>query len=301
MYTVAVLMASYNGKKYLLEQIESICSQQGVKVKLWVRDDGSTDGTQLLLEKYKQQGVLDWYQGESLGPAKAFLELLRTSPKADFYAFADQDDYWMADKMKSAVESLHTENTMGNRCLYFGQTQLVNTRLEPLPTQLLKLKHTFAESLIYQFVGGNTIVMNEALRSLVSSYQPQYLCMHDVWVYDVAKATDAFVYFDETPHILYRQHDNNAVGNGLSMKTDWTRRIKRIFQNKEHLRYRMACELENGFSAVMSERNKLILSTLTNYRKGVKEWWKLLTAPTYTCGDRTTNLYFRLAVLFGTL
>ncbi|MBQ8867009.1 MAG: glycosyltransferase [Bacteroidaceae bacterium] len=301
MYTVAILMATYNGKRFLPEQIDSICSQQGVQIKLWVRDDGSTDGTQLLLEEYKQQGLLDWYQGSSLGPAKAFLDLLQTSPKADFYAFADQDDYWMTDKMKSAVECLHSEHMAGKRCMYFGQTQLVDTQLQPLPTPQLHLKHTFEESLIYQFVGGNTIVMNEALRTLLMSYQPQYICMHDVWVYDVAKATDAFVYFDEVPHILYRQHGNNVVGNGLSMKTDWARRVKRILQKKEHRRYRTACELERGFSAEMSERNLSILSTFTNYRKGVKEWWKLLTDPTFTCGDGTTNLYFRLAVLLGTL
>ena len=104
-------MATYNGKSYLLEQIESICSQQGVNIKLWVRDDGSTDGTQLLLEEYKQKGLLDWYQGtSSSGPAKAFLDLLQTSPKADFYAFADQDDYWMEDKMKIAVENLQIKH-----------------------------------------------------------------------------------------------------------------------------------------------------------------------------------------------
>lgn len=295
-------MATYNGKSYLLEQIESICSQQGVNIKLWVRDDGSTDGTQLLLEEYKQKGLLDWYQGtSSSGPAKAFLDLLQTSPKADFYAFADQDDYWMEDKMKIAVENLQIKHEKGERCLYFSQTQLVDSQLHPLPTPQLKLKQTFEESLMYQFIGGNTIVMNKALRTILLSYQPKYIWMHDVWVYGVAKAIDAFVYFDKTSHILYRQHGSNVVGNGFSMKTDWKRRINRIFQKKEHVRFRMACELEKGFSSEMNERNLSILLTFTNYRKGLKEWWKLLTDKTFICGDGITNLYFRLAVLFGTL
>lgn len=300
-YKVVVLMATYNGEKYLEEQLQSILAQQGVNLTVWVRDDGSTDSTPEILNVWKERGLLDWYSGSSLGPAHSFMDLLQTAPAADFYAFSDQDDYWLPDKLQVSIASLSNAHEKGECCLYFSQTQLVDKDLVFLPSPQLHLKQTFEEALMYQFIGGNTIVLNRCCKEVLNTYKAKYICMHDVWIYGVAKAIDAFVFFDKTPHLLYRQHGNNVVGNGFSAKTDWKRRINRIFQKKEHTRLRLACEIEKGFASKMSERNLEILSTFTNYRKGIKEWWKLLTDSTFTCGDRRTNVYFRLAVLFRTL
>ena len=84
--TVCVLMSTYNGEKYLEEQIDSILAQKGCKVQLLVRDDGSSDGTIGILQKYHEEGYLEYYTGENLKPAKSFMDLLYNAPKAEYYA-----------------------------------------------------------------------------------------------------------------------------------------------------------------------------------------------------------------------
>ena len=82
MYTFSVLMSTYNGERYLRQQIDSILQQEGVKVQLLVRDDGSTDNTLDILNGYAQKGLLKWYQGENLKSARSFLTLLKEIGRA---------------------------------------------------------------------------------------------------------------------------------------------------------------------------------------------------------------------------
>ena len=97
---VAVLMSTYNGEKYLNEQIDSILSQSGnFELSLLVRDDGSTDETINILNKYQNLGKLKWYSGKNLGPGKSFIDLLYKTHGYDYYAFSDQDDVWMTGKI----------------------------------------------------------------------------------------------------------------------------------------------------------------------------------------------------------
>ena len=92
---VAVLMSSYNGEKYIRPQIDSILAQEGnFELSLFVRDDGSTDKTQAILQEYAQKRKLTWYTGNNLGPARSFMDLLKKCKGFNYYAFADQDDYW---------------------------------------------------------------------------------------------------------------------------------------------------------------------------------------------------------------
>lgn len=294
-------MATYNGEKYLEEQLRSIVEQQDVELTIWVRDDGSVDSTHRILNAWKSRGFLDWYTGPSLGPAYSFLELLQTAPDADFYAFSDQDDYWLPEKLRTAISYLNAAHDKGENCLYFCQTQLVDKNLRLLPTPRLNLKQTFAESLIYQFVGGNTMVLNHNLRLILNSYKAEYVCMHDVWVYDVAMAIKAYVYFDKSSYIFYRQHGNNVTGNGHGAWIEWKRRFKRLIQKREHSRYRTACEIRKGFHSLIDRENMILLCKVTNYRNSILSWWKLFIDPAFKCGDKKTNIYFRLAVLLRSL
>ena len=94
MKTVLVIMATYNGEKYLPEQLESLFRQKGVKVSILVRDDNSKDGTQALLDEYQNAGKLIWYTGEHLNVQKGFFDLMKKAEQqeSDYIAFCDQDD-----------------------------------------------------------------------------------------------------------------------------------------------------------------------------------------------------------------
>lgn len=294
-YDVCVLMSTYNGEKYLSQQIESILLQKNINVKLIVRDDGSNDDTVNILNKYSKDGKLKWYRGENVGPACSFMTLLRDAPLSDFYAFSDQDDYWMPDKLVSAVEKIHDRNTPQ---LYFSQTQLANDILQPISSIIINPFGTFAESLIYQFVAGCTIVMNESLRNIICLYKPDYIPMHDVWIYDVALAVGSNVIFDKHSHMLYRQHSKNVIGQGYGIIEDWRRRVNRIL-SKEHSRSHLAKELYRGYRDMMTENNIVILDEFINASSDLFKRLSLITNKKFVCSDKKTNIFFRLALLLN--
>ena len=106
MKRVNVLLSSYNGEAFIEEQLQSVAAQEGVTTNIIVRDDGSTDGTRDILDRWQESGKLTWYGGDNIGWSDSFMHLLVHAPEADYYAFCDQDDIWMPDKLKVAVEHL---------------------------------------------------------------------------------------------------------------------------------------------------------------------------------------------------
>ncbi len=96
---VQVLMSTYNGERFLEEQIESLLSQSWKNLEILIRDDGSTDGTMEILERYcMRYSNIQVFAGENVGVAKSFFELLEESD-GDFVAFCDQDDVWLEHKV----------------------------------------------------------------------------------------------------------------------------------------------------------------------------------------------------------
>ena len=291
--TVNVLMSTYNGERFLKEQINSILSQQEVDVKLSVRDDGSFDKTTSILESYGNK--LKWYAGENLGPAFSFMELLNNAEGADFYAFADQDDYWMPEKLEVATNMMSEDN---GPALYFSRTQLTDSSLNPTSIVQTNPLLTFGESLVYEFIPGCTIVMNRQLRDIIIQYKPDYIPMHDVWIYSVAQAVDAKIYFDKTTHILYRQHNNNTIGQGYSRLHEWNRRLKRLI-NGEHSRYRRAYEIKKGFSAIMKKDKFNTLCSFIEAKNSFTKRISMCFDKRFMCSNKPTWRLFRLAVLLN--
>ena len=99
---VNVLLSAYNGEAYIKEQIDSILAQT-VPVHLYVRDDGSTDGTLHVLAPYEAAGKLTLLRGENAGFGQSFMMLLAAAEEGDYWAFSDQDDVWEPHKMEWAV------------------------------------------------------------------------------------------------------------------------------------------------------------------------------------------------------
>jgi len=293
---VCVLMSTYNGETYLSSQLDSIFAQQGVDTHVVVRDDGSHDRTLTVLDEYQSIHSLRHYTGPNLGPARSFMQLLADADHADYYAFSDQDDYWMPDKLESAVAMLSDDED--TPALYFCQTQLADAQLHPLPLVRINPEMTFAESLIYQFIGGCTMVMNNAMRDIVTRYTPKTLFMHDVWIYCIAQSVGAKVYFDPKPHMLYRQHGANVVGQGFGFMTSLKRRFNRVFGGS-HIRHTIACELMQGYKDLMPAENVSILDRVVNYNQGICSRLALLTDSRFHCSHQRTYRLFKLAILLG--
>lgn len=298
MYNIEVLMSTYNGAKYVEEQIDSILKQVNCSVNILVRDDGSTDNTSYILKSYTDRNLLTWYQGENIRPTRSFLDLLVKAEDTDFYAFADQDDYWMADKLETACRKIGLTDTP---TLYFSQTQLADKKLSKIKTPVLHPLLTQGESLVYAFATGCTMVFNKALRDILISNIPQEMPMlHDFWIYIAAQAMGAKIIFDKAPHILYRQHGDNAVGLGKNAVEEWKQRIKRILfiQNPERSNNAriLLNTLQDKMTADNLKRTRLFVEAKTSYIKRLQ----LLFNNSYRCGSLKTWILFKLAVICNT-
>ena len=210
MKKVQVLLSTYNGEKYLKEQIESIIKQEEVEISLLVRDDGSTDKTIEILEEIsKNNRNIKIYKGENKGPARSFMELVQKSEEVDYYAFADQDDIWETKKIISAVKKLNNPDIPE---LYISSLTIVDENLNNIEKKEIQGKFTFEDEMIKNFATGCTQVFNKKLRNIINLYEPQYIIMHDSWITRVCYAIGGNVVIDKNSYIKYRQHSNNVVG-----------------------------------------------------------------------------------------
>ena len=193
MEKVCVLMSTYNGEKYLKEQLDSILNQNSIIVDILIRDDGSTDKTLNILDEYnKKYNNIRYYTGENLKSAKSFLDLLFTAGEYDYYSFSDQDDVWDRDKLLVAVSKLKEGYN-----LYGCKKKIVNSNLEPLNKEdeipsSLKLGNVILRCRI----SGCTMVFNRELRNYLLKCSPKIISMHDSWVLKVAVSTGK-VFYDE--------------------------------------------------------------------------------------------------------
>lgn len=255
-------MSTYNGAKYLRNQIDSVLGQIDVDTYLLVRDDGSSDLTTAILDEYQQKGVLKWYSGNNLGPARSFLDLLDHSPKADYYAFCDQDDYWLPEKLVTAVTEL---SKYGGPTLYYSNYQMTDSDLVPTTMSCKCPMDSFASSLATNYATGCTIVFSNCLADiLISGGRPDYLMMHDSWITKLCLLVGGKVVFDEKSFIFYRQHGNNVVGGKHRPYKNLKRRIA-SFVHPQRLRYQEAMSLLKCFGSYGTTANIKILSSLKGY------------------------------------
>ena len=215
MKNVFVLMSSYNGKLYIEEQIESILSQRGVDVTLFVRDDGSNDDTLSILNKFqsKYKNVVVTADN-NLGAALSFMDLLfRIPDNSEFYALADQDDIWEPDKLVTAIEML--ENNQ-NALLYSSNQKIVDSNNLYRQDRYSFIPPLDVFNIIDKnYLSGCTMVLKKKLLLKIRENRPSddiiTSRMHDTWIAAVAACFGEIIY-DDKAFIRYRQHDNNVVG-----------------------------------------------------------------------------------------
>lgn len=268
MRNVIVLMSCYNGELYLKEQINTILSQKEL-MALCIRDDGSSDNSITIIKEIisnNHDTDIRIIEGDNIGVVHSFLELMKYAennfPLADYYAFADQDDYWFPDKIEVAISYLR--KTPNNKpALYLSQYQMADAMLKHIATPKLKANVWIESALVNNIATGCTMVMNRHLLRTTNRYSPHNITMHDYWVYLVALSIDADVYFDPVPHFLYRQHGRNAIGGfDTPFWTRWTLRLTKLFKPGKQYNSSMAKELLNGFSDLMSKKTKAFLKTV---------------------------------------
>ncbi|SDP55838.1 Glycosyl transferase family 2 [Ectopseudomonas guguanensis] len=226
---VAILLCTFHGQRYLAEQLESFAAQSHQSWEVWASDDGSKDDTYSILVEYKKKwpvGRLSIHSGPAEGFAANFLSLTcRASINADFYAYSDQDDVWEADKLARALAWLESI-PVNVPALYCSRTRLVDADNNEIGVSPLFSKApSFANALVQNIAGGNTMVFNNAARELLrEAGENKSVITHDWWAYMVVTGCGGQVHYDAVPTLRYRQHGDNVVGTN----NGWAARLKRI-------------------------------------------------------------------------
>jgi glycosyltransferase involved in cell wall biosynthesis len=221
--TIAILMATKNGSKFLKEQLDSIQNQTIKNWRLIVSDDGSTDDTLEILNSYQSvwgADKLEIRQGPMQGYAINFLSLASDPKiKADFFAFCDQDDVWLPPKLAVGIESITKLSDSQNLpLLYCGRTTYTTESLEPYgQSPLFSFPPAFRNALVQSIAGGNTMIFNRKTKELLEAAGPVDIPSHDWWCYLLATACGGIVLYDPKPQILYRQHKSALVGENQSL------------------------------------------------------------------------------------
>lgn len=228
--TLAILLCTYNGGKYIDEQLDSINNQDFIgQIDIWVSDDGSNDDTLERLSLHQKRwtkGRFTIRSGPKQGFAANFLSLCcDDSIQADYFAFCDQDDIWESNKLSRAVLMLRDE-TDDNPALYCSRTRLISVEGRELDrfSPLFKRRPDFRNALVQNLAGGNTMVFNKKVKSLLCKAGMMDVISHDWWTYMLVTGVEGVVIYDKAATTRYRQHQNNQIG----ANNDWGARLSRI-------------------------------------------------------------------------
>ncbi len=269
MEKVDILLATYNGEKYLREQIDSILNQTHKEFRLLISDDGSTDSTREILEEYKNKDsrIEVFFQENNLGVVKNF-EFLLEKVEAKYYMFSDQDDIWKESKIEKSLKKIEEGFD-----LVYSDLEVVDEELNVIYKSYWKLKgiynkikkyNNFESLYLNNFVTGCTMISK---KELINKFLPlpntsKYV-LHDYWISLILSQEGKISYIEE-PLIKYRQHKNNKVGS--KKKTDELKSIDEIRKlfievKKEH--FKVFIENEEKFKS--EEVKKLNRKALEYY------------------------------------
>lgn len=225
---VAVLLCTYNGERFLPAQLRSLEDQTYPSWTVLASDDGSSDNTPAILEDFQSRwGAhrLALFSGPRKGFVANFFSLLRAAgSEHSYFAFCDQDDIWERDKLERAVHQLRLVPP-DVPALYCSRTRLVDEQGAHLGySPLFTRPPCFANALVQSIAGGNTMVLNRALRELLVLAGPApSVVSHDWLTYQVVTGCGGEIFYDAFPTVRYRQHVLNLVGRNSTFMARFKR------------------------------------------------------------------------------
>ena len=219
MEQIDILMATYNGEKYLKKQIDSILNQTYSNIRLIISDDSSTDTTREIIKDYekKDNRITAYYQENNLGYIKNF-EFLLNKVESNIYMLSDQDDIWLPNKVKNTYNFLQKQNAdmvFTDLIVVDEQEQIIDKSFNDLMNLTKKINKTInSKELVYLYncvtgctIMGNSKLINKILPIPTNSKH----VLHDHWIALVNSMNGNIAYLPEGT-IKYRQHNNNQIG-----------------------------------------------------------------------------------------
>ncbi len=295
--SVAVVMSTYNGEKYVREQLESVLAQDYENVSVFVRDDGSRDETLQVVEPYALDGKIHLEQGENIGVVRSFFSLLKTvAGKFDYVAFCDQDDRWHTDKVSRAVSVLERRDGTVPQ-LYCSEYIFCDVDLRPQGKSHLNQRGVDFPTMLYEnMVSGNTVLMNDMLvRAVVNAGVEDVYC-HDWWCALVASAIGELT-FDDFTSLDYRRTGANVSATGSGGMSLLRYRARKFLQGGELKNVTLQLKkLDRDFGALMPVEKRRLLERFLNGGR-----WAKATTPIRLRQKGAEELALRTLFLFGRL
>jgi glycosyltransferase involved in cell wall biosynthesis len=267
--TVGILLCTFNGGAYLREQLESFIAQTYSHWCLFVSDDGSTDQTLTLLNEYRLKlgSRLMILEGPQRGFAQNFMSLIRNDNiKCDAYAFSDQDDIWLADKLERSLAALapvpkHVPS------LYCSRTRLIDTdgRVTGL-TPLFKKRPSFKNALVQSLAGANTMLINDTARDLLARTDVDApIIAHDWLAYLIVSGCGGTVIYDAEPTVLYRQHAGNLIGANAGLRNKLVR-IRKMLGGRFKTWNEKNLFILSKYSSALTPENRCLIAQFERLR-----------------------------------
>lgn len=273
---IEVLLACYNGEKYLPEQLESLSAQEGVDLRVLMQDDGSADGTPALLQDWAAKDarfsvVQDERPQRVHGAVGNFWSLLEQAT-ADYTALCDQDDRWMPGRLRDGLAAMKAaELRWGSAAplLIHSDAQVVDADGKLLHESFFRHQGwdvnatQLSRLLVQNNVTGCTVLMNRALRELALAHgDPSNMYMHD-WFLALTAAAFGHVVCVPQPLVMYRQHGNNEMGAsqaGLAQRGAKALSAREKGKQRMALTYRHTADFAAAYAGVLPEAAQKVVS-----------------------------------------
>lgn len=305
MYRVQVLLSTYNGEKYIREQLDSILAQKDVEVSVLIRDDGSTDSTVNIINDYcSKNSDIKLIKGSNMGACKSFFELFKEADMGyDYYALSDQDDYWYEDKLSVACSKLASIDNKENKpLLYCCEADITDENLnssgrdnatDEARASFTVKKPGFGNALIENIARGGSVVFNPTLLGMVRINAPKDCYMHDWWLYLIATCFGKAIHENKT-YYKYRQHKDNVLGASTSKLGIIKRRLSQSKTNKGHVS-KQAIAFGNLYE--IPEKKKIQLDVIAGYQSSFKQRVRGLSGKYLYRQSKSDNMVFRMLFL----
>lgn len=233
---VQILLSTYQGERYLREQLESYLHLEHFdQCAVLIRDDGSTDGTRTILETYRHLENFTIAYGDNVGITKSYRWLLEhADPSCAYFAFSDQDDVWLPDKLTRAMALLDREDS-ATPLLFASRSRITDSDLTPTGASVDPVRGiSFYNAMVQNVLPGHTQVFNRALCTQLLTGNFDAACVIDWWLYLLASGLGKVVYSPAVT-VLHRQHGDNAVGYQQGFWKSIRRRLHEVRQGKGNL------------------------------------------------------------------
>ena len=297
---VAVLLSTYNGEKFVREQLDSILNQTYKNIEIIVRDDGSKDSTVEIIKEYQKSNKnIKLITGENLGFIKSFFELLKIA-NADYYSYADQDDIWLDNKIELAVNSLNKLDDNKPNMAY-SNSDYYDENMEYIGVGERNNNISFLGSLFSCVGQGMTMVINNKAREMIINHVPKTCFFHDWWTYILCIGLGNVAHDDVTT-VKYRRMKKNATseGQGYFRLIIW--RIKNlVLKNGIKDVKKQMINFKEIYYNDLSDENKKILDLFANEKYSFIKAIKKAFYPKRIRSKLIDDFMLRIIFIFGVL